>query len=73
VMVYSAQMSDLNTLILAILLAWIPAVIILLASSWMQRLLGRNIMLTLERLMGFIMSLFAVNLFFEGLRSYLQS
>ncbi len=73
VMVYAAQLNSMNTLSLAILLAWVPSLIVLLSSTLLQRLLGKNILMGIERLMGFVMTLFAVNLFLDGLRSYIQN
>jgi multiple antibiotic resistance protein len=73
IMLYGSQ-EEIGTwtLIGAIILAWIPSAIILLASSWLQRLLGPRALMACERLMGLILTLIAVQMFLEGLKSYFR-
>ncbi len=73
IMLYSSQSVTTFTVIGAIVLAWVPSALILLASSWLQRLLGRRVLGACERLMGLILTLMAVQMFFTGLKGYLAS
>lgn len=71
VMLYSHQSIPIFPAILAIITAWIVTTSILVASSGIKRVLGIRGILALERLMGLVLTLIAVQMFLEGLRSYL--
>jgi MarC family membrane protein len=71
VMLYSHQSIPVSTAILAIITAWIVTTVILVASSGIKKILGMRGILALERLMGLLLTLIAVQMFLEGLRSYL--
>lgn len=72
VMVYSHQEGDLFKITAAIILAWIPSALILLSSSWLKRVLGTRVLVAGERLMGLIMTILAVNMFTDGIKSLLK-
>lgn len=55
----------------ALLLAWAASAIILLAAPLLQRALGERGLVALERLMGLLLVALSVQLFLDGLRSYL--
>lgn len=67
-MLYSKQTLSVWTVLGAVLIAWILSLIILLSSSFLQRLLGPRAMSALERLMGLILTLMAVQMVVEGVQ-----
>ncbi len=54
----------------AIIIAWIASVLILLASSFLQRLLGWRGISALERLVGLVLTMIAVEMFLKGVTLY---
>ena len=70
VVIYSKQ-TDSFTMIGAILIAWIATLIILLSSSFLKQILGWRGIMALERLMGLILILIAVQMFMSGFGSCL--
>ncbi len=68
VMIYSKQ-NDSWTMMGAILIAWVATLIILLSSSFLKEILGWRGILAIERLMGLILILIAVQMFMSGLSS----
>jgi multiple antibiotic resistance protein len=74
IMLYAHTSTLSWTIVLgAIFLAWIPTALILISSSWLQRLLGKRVLAACERLMGLILTLIAVQMFLEGLKSSMTS
>ena len=71
VMLYSKQNQILPT-ILSICIAWIFTTIVLLASQTLQRFLGQRGLTACERLMGLILTLLAVQMFLQGITSYID-
>jgi multiple antibiotic resistance protein len=67
VMLYSGQKETVWVSCTAILIAWAVSTIILLSSSFLERLLGKKGILACERLMGLILTLLAVQMFLEGI------
>ncbi|MEW6670973.1 MAG: MarC family protein [Thermodesulfobacteriota bacterium] len=59
--------------LLALLIAWIAAAIILLLSARLNRLLGERGLLALQRLMGLILTTIAVEMFVTGLQTVLHA
>jgi multiple antibiotic resistance protein len=57
----------LGTWFLALTLAWAASAAILLSSSWFTRLLRQRGLIAMERLMGMILVVLAVQLFLDGL------
>lgn len=56
----------------AIVIAWIPAAIILYLSGFLQRLLGERALTALERLMGMLLVMIAVQMLMQGIAEYLK-
>jgi multiple antibiotic resistance protein len=54
----------------AIVLAWLPAAVILVASSNLQRLLGDRGLTAIERLMGMILIILAMDMLMEGVKTF---
>ncbi len=71
VMLYSHQSIPTMTAILAILIAWAVTTVILLSSNILKKVLHMRGILALERLMGLLLTLIAVQMFLEGLKGYL--
>lgn len=71
VMIYSKQENNGLMMIGAILIAWVASLIILLASSFLKQILGWRGILALERLMGLILILIAVQMFMSGLSNFM--
>lgn len=63
VMVLSQDAGSPFPVALAVLLAWIPSLIIVLAGSFVKRLVGEKGLIAIERLGGMIVCLIGVNMF----------
>jgi len=72
VMIYSRQEASNWIMIGAIMLAWSASLLILLASSFLKSLLGWRGIVALERLMGLILILIAVQMFMSGLSAFIS-
>ena len=72
VMIYSQQAPNAWVMLGAILIAWSASLLILLSSSLLQSVLGRRGILALERLMGLILILIAVEMFMSGLSAFMS-
>ncbi len=59
--------------LLALLIAWLSTAVILLLAAQLDRLLGERGLLALQRLMGLILTVIAVEMFVDGFRSVLAS
>lgn len=68
----TAEPHRLFYLVLAALIAWAASFIILLSSTFLLRFLTKRGLLALERLMGMVLVAVAVQLFLDGLSSYLK-
>lgn len=56
---------------IALLIAWLGTAIILMASTTLYRLLGARVIGAMERLMGMLLVALSVQMFLDGLKSYL--
>lgn len=72
VMIYARQETSMWMMTGAVLIAWAASLIILLASSYLKSLLGQRGLIAIERLMGLILILIAVQMFLSGLQSFMQ-
>ncbi len=72
VMIYSRQETGSLIMVGAILIAWVSSLIILLCSPFLKRVLGSKGIIALERLMGLILILIAVEMFLGGVAAFLQ-
>lgn len=72
VMIYAKQEESHWIMVGAILIAWTASLIVLLGSSLLKKVLGWKGILALERLMGLILTLIAIQMFLSGLSSFLQ-
>ena len=71
VILYSHEAIPTSITLTAIFLAWIASTAILLCSSVIKKFLGMKGIIALERLMGLLLTLIAVQMFLEGLQTYL--
>lgn len=72
VMLYAKQEHVIVSLS-AIIIAWLFSLLVLLSSSHLQKILGPRGLLACERLMGLILTLLAVQMFLQGMASYVNN
>jgi multiple antibiotic resistance protein len=70
VMIYARQASSEWLLIGGVTLAWLVSTVILLAASFLKRVLGERGLFACERLMGLLLVLIAVQMFLNGIALY---
>lgn len=73
VIIYAKQAENYLIMMGAILIAWSISLIILLSSSLLKKILGWRGILAMERLMGLILILIAVQMFLSGLGHFIQT
>jgi len=72
VMIYARQETNSWVMTGAILLAWAASLVILLASSYLKQVLGWRGIMALERLMGLVLTLIAVQMFLTGVSHFVS-
>ena len=72
VMIYAKQEDSTFVMIGAILLAWAASLLVLLTSSFLKRTLGWRGIVAIERLMGLILTLIAIQMFLSGLGTFMS-
>ncbi|MDE3055351.1 MAG: YhgN family NAAT transporter [Verrucomicrobiota bacterium] len=70
VMIYAGQEENDWIVLAALFIAWVASLLILLVSPLLQRLLGQRGLVAIERLMGLIVTLIAVQMFLEGIAGF---
>lgn len=65
-----AKQAPIANVSLAIILAWIPVIIIVVASAYLQKILGRRGLIAAEQLMGMLLMMLAVGLLLRGLHGF---
>lgn len=73
VMLYSHQSYDKVIVLIGIIIAWVASAGILISSTFLQRVLKERGIIALERLMGLLLTLIAVQMFLHGITFYHQS
>jgi small neutral amino acid transporter SnatA (MarC family) len=58
---------------LALLIAWVATAAILFSATLLYRLLGTRVLIAVERLMGMLLVAISVQMFLDGLGTYLTS
>ncbi len=71
IMIFSAQPERLWLWTVALVVAWMAAAAILLLSSRLSRFSGLRGLMACERLMGMILTVVAVQMFLDGVKSFL--
>lgn len=72
VMLYVGQAESHFSIISAIFIAWVPSTLILLGASYLTKLIGKRGLSALERLMGLVLILIAIQMLLEGAQLFLQ-
>lgn len=73
VMIYSHRGVNTETMLAAILLAWIVSLLILTTSPLLERVLGKRGIIACERLMGFILTLIGLQMLADGARAFFNT
>lgn len=73
IMIYAHEESYALTLMSAILVAWGASVIVLSCAGFLKRSLGDKALVAVERLMGLVLTLMAVEMLLKGIRLYAAS
>lgn len=71
VMIYSRQGISIHYALIAIIGAWFFSTLILLQAPFIQRILGQKGIDALERLMGLILMLLAIQMFLNGVSGFI--
>jgi len=71
VMIYAKQEANKWVMVGAILIAWVASLVILIASSWLKNILGWRGILAMERLMGLVLTLIAIEMFLNGVSAFI--
>jgi multiple antibiotic resistance protein len=66
------RVTPTGVMLSAIFIAWFISMIILLSSSFLQRLLGKRGIIACERLMGLILILIAVEMLLQGVTVFMN-
>ena len=69
----SSQPGHMTDWTMAVLIAWLAVTLILILSPWILTWLGNRGLRAMERLMGLLLVLMAVQMFLNGLTQYLKS
>ena len=69
----SATPTSIGLLLLALTIAWILAGAILLSSTFLYRLLGDRGLAAIERLMGMLLVMVAVQMLMDGVKAFMRS
>jgi len=73
ILLASKHPDQFDVLAIALFIAWLLSAVILFSATAMQKYLGKNGMIAVERLMGMILIAIAVQMFLDGIRAFLQS
>ena len=73
VMIYSKQLESDLIMIGAVFLAWAASLVILVSSSLLKKVLGWRGITAMERLMGLVLTLIAVQMFLSGVHAFVKN
>lgn len=73
ILLVSQHPDKLMDLSIALFIAWLASAIILFSAIAMQNYLGKRGMIAIERLMGMVLIAVAVQMFLDGIKTFLQS
>lgn len=71
VMIYTRQEQSNLVMVGAILIAWLASLLILLSASFLKTVLGWRGILALERLMGLVLTLIAIQMLLNGVSAFM--
>lgn len=72
VMIFSHDVTREHYLLPSIVIAWLASTGILLSSTMLTRLFGHKGLVAIERLMGLILTLIAIQMFLEGINLFIE-
>lgn len=70
VMIYSKKAIDSWIVMVALFFAWLVSTLILVSSTFLEKLLGKRGIIACERLMGFVLTLISLQMFLEGIKRF---
>lgn len=73
ILLVSQHPDKLTDLSIALFIAWFASAVILFSATALQNVLGRRGMIAIERLMGMVLIAIAVQMFLDGIRTFLKS
>lgn len=73
ILMASKHPDQFDVLAIALFIAWFLSAIILFSATAMQKYLGKNGMIAIERLMGMILIAIAVQMFLDGIKSFIET
>lgn len=73
VIIYSVKIQPIFVLYLSIFIAWVISMLILLVATYLSKWLGDKGLSAIERLMGLILLMMAINMFLEGVELFDQN
>ncbi len=73
IMIYGNQVDDIFIISISIFIAWVASLLILIISPYIAKKLGERGIIAIQRLMGLILILMATEMFFTGLKSFLNA
>jgi multiple antibiotic resistance protein len=73
IMLYAHLEPSQPVMLEAIFFAWLAASIVLMSSGFLSRVIGKNGLLALEKLMGMILILLAIQRFLDGIRLFTET
>jgi len=72
IMLYARMETSIATMIAAIFISWVVALLVLLAAPFFKRYLGNNGLMALERLMAMVLVMLAIQRFMEGIQTFVD-
>lgn len=73
IMLYARQETENFIVLAAIILAWLFSITVLLYAEQIMTMVGKRALLALERLMGLVLTMMAVEMLLKGIRSIILS
>lgn len=73
IMLFAHTETSATTMIIAILAAWAASSLILFNANFFQKILGTNGLTAVERLMGMVLVMLAIQRFLEGVQLFVKS
>ena len=73
ILMASSEPDRLGDWVLALVIAWFATAVILFCATYLYRLLGQRVLTAVERLMGMLLVALSVQMFLDGVGTYLAS
>ncbi|NGX30932.1 MAG: hypothetical protein K940chlam8_00287 [Chlamydiae bacterium] len=72
VIVFSQKENNVFFVSMALLIAWSLTALVLFCSTYIQKVLGNRVILAIEKMMGLVLTLFAVQMCMDGITIFIQ-